>query len=181
MPTYISLLRAINVGGRNPVKMAALRDLHGSLGLAPVQTLIQSGNVVFKAKERNSKRLKQTLEDAIEKAFGHRPEVILRSTGQLRQIIQRNPWPELAKSDPGRLIVMFLSGSPDQAAQQRLDEKHKGPEVIAYSGEELYLHYPAGMGRSKLTNVLIEKQLRTSGTARNWNTVTKLLDMAEAL
>ena len=176
---YISLIRGINVGGHKIIKMAALRALYGSLNLTGAQTLLQSGNVVFESQIEDRLDLSRQIEQGIEKSFGFHAEVILRTAGEWAAVIRRNPFRKEAEIAPAKTAVVFLSGPPSSAAQESLENAHLGREKIHFAGQELYLHYPDGMGRSKLTNVFIEKHLGLSGTTRNWNTVIKLARMAE--
>jgi len=178
MPVCVSLLRAVNVGGRS-IKMDALRAIHESLGLSEVQTLLQSGNVVFATKDNDRARLAKAIEDAIETECGFRSAVMLRDAAALRKIVKENPFPAEAETDPGHLVVMFLAAKPDKGA--RIAAAYSGPEEIRIEGDNAYLTYPNGIGKSKLTNALLEKHLGVAGTARNWNTVTKLLALAESL
>ena len=181
MAAFATLLRGINVGGNKTVPMAALKALFDDLGFSPAKTLLNSGNVVFSVKEKNRAKLAKILEDAVEKQFGFRPAIVVRSASELGKILERNPFPEMAKDDPGHLLVMTLAGKPHADAKARIAKAYSGPEQIAIVGEDVYLTYPNGIGKSKLTNTLLEKQLGAVGTARNWNTLTKLLALTEEL
>ena len=152
---HVALLRGINVGGHKQLAMAELRRICESLGFTNVRTLLNSGNVVFEAPRSEAKRLQSKLE----------ARVILRTPAELERVIARVPFDT---GDPGHLIVMFLESEPRQSLVW------PGPELVHLDGRHLYLYYPNGQGRSKLTNAAIEKQLNVSGTARNWNTVLKL-------
>jgi uncharacterized protein (DUF1697 family) len=181
MAAIISLLRAVNVTGYNKVKMDALRELYESLGLRGAQTYIQSGNVVFKTDAKDLVRLQKRIEDAIEKSCGFRTGVVLRSSADLKDIVRRNPFAKRSGIEPNRLVVSFLTGEPAPESKQKIAQIKVGPEELVLDGRELYVYYPDGMGKSKLTPAVIERALKVSGTARNWNTVTKLLEMAEAV
>jgi uncharacterized protein (DUF1697 family) len=176
----ISLLRGINVGGNNMVRMDALRSMHEALGLADVKTYIQSGNVVFRTKLKDPAAIGRKLEDAIEKSHGFRPAVVIRTAAEMREIVARNPFEGRAGIEPAKLVVSFLTARPDAAAVERLATIKPNPEELRLVDRELYIYYPEGQGRSKLTSAL-EKTFKIPGTARNWNTVMKLLDMAEEL
>ena len=178
MPVYSALLRAVNVGGRN-MNMAELRSLCNSLGFTSTQTLLQSGNLAFTTSISDPAQVAQQLEQAIEAQFGYFSKVFIRSTADLRDILVRNPFPRQASEDPAHLVVMFCAAELDPADIDALKASYSGPEAIQPGGRELYIYYPAGIGRSKLTNVLLEKKLNTAGTARNWNSVSKLLALAE--
>ena len=179
MPVYISLLRGINVGGHKRIKMAELRALYESLGLAGAQTLLQTGNVVFKSDIDDPAQVCKLIEDGIEQQFGFHSQIILRTPDELRGVIERNPLFARSAFDPKKLLVMFLADIPALNAIDDLIEAHTGPESIDIDGREAYLYYPDGMGRSKLSNVLVEKKLGVAGTGRNWNTVTRLNELAE--
>jgi uncharacterized protein (DUF1697 family) len=176
----ISLIRGINVGGHNMVRMEALRGLHESCGLTCVQTYVQSGNVVFQTRLRDLKTIGCRIEDAIEKSHGFRPSVVMRTADELRDVAARNPFAGRKDVPPNKLIVTFLLGEPDAAGAERLRAIKAAPEEFHLSGRELYIYFPEGMGRSKLP-ALIDKAIKIPGTARNWNTVMALLEMAAKL
>jgi len=179
MAVIISMLRGVNVGGHKMVKMDALCALCGSLGLRDTQTYVQSGNVIFQTEGRDLVRLRKRIEDGIEKTFGFHSDVILRTPAELRDVIARNPFASRRGIDPKRLTVTFLTSDPGKEAREKLLAMKAEPEELRIEGRELYIYYPNGMARPKLTWPIIEKTLKTSGTARNWNTVTKLIEMAE--
>jgi len=177
MPVYVALLRGINVGGHKQIKMAALKTLCESIGLSRVRTLLQSGNVVFTSASRDATKLAKTIRGAIEKEFGHTVEIILRDAGAFETAIAKNPFPKEARAEPNRLLVMFLVGEPTKTAKAKLAEIDVVPEKLKLVGDNLYAHYASGIAHSKLAKVPLEKLLGVPGTARNWNTVTKLRDM----
>ncbi len=179
MPVQVAFLRGINVGGNKAVPMARLKALFEALGFAQVKTHLNSGNVVFAATEKDRAKLANAIEDSLEKAFGFRPATILRDAAALKKIMERNPFPKMATDDPSHLVVMLLATKPDKDASKRIAAAHRGVEEIRILGEDAFITYPNGIGKSKLTNALLEKQLGVAGTARNWNTLTKLLAMAE--
>jgi uncharacterized protein (DUF1697 family) len=177
----ISMLRGVNVGSHKRMKMEALRSVCESLGLQNPQTYLQSGNVVFEARERDLASLAGRIENAIEQHFQFRSDVIIRTLPELRSIIKRNPFAARTGIDPSKLVVTFLARDCGKEAQQNLLDIKTDSEEIRVDGRELYIYFPGGMGRSKLSPALIEKKLKTTGTGRNWNTVTNLLAMAEKL
>ena len=179
MTAFVSLFRGINVGGQRKVRMDELKGLHESLGLKDVIPYIQSGSVVFKSDETDVERLRRQIEDSFEKKFGFRAEVIVRTAAELREIIDKNPFQGQQDKAPNWVVVMFLATHPDNTVQQHLLTSYAGPEEIFIIGQELYLYYPNGIGRSKLTNSFIEKKLKTSGTARNWNTILQLQQLTQ--
>jgi uncharacterized protein (DUF1697 family) len=181
MAVVISMLRGVNVGRHNRIKMDALRALYESLGLLDVQTHVQSGNVVFRTEGRDLARLTNRIEKGIERSFGFRPDVIVRTSSELRRVIARNPFATRRGIDPSRLLVTFLASDPGPDARDNIRRIKTDPEELWIDGRELYIYYPNGMARPKLSSALIEKMLKTSGTGRNWNTVRKLLEIAERL
>lgn len=175
MPTLIALIRGINVGGHKKLKMADVKTLCESLGLRDVRTHLQSGNVVFRTTRTDRAKLAKDLEDA----FGVEAKVMLRTADELRSVIAANPMPEEAQRGPSHFIVMFLSDKPAAAAMQSLRDAYSGPERMQLHGAELYIEYGSGMGTSKLSLALIERKLGVAGTARNWNTVMRLSEIAD--
>jgi uncharacterized protein (DUF1697 family) len=170
----IALLRAVNVGGRS-VAMTELRSMLADLGCVNPRTLLQSGNAVFAIKARTSlAALEAKLETEAQRRFGLPIAIMLRTAAEWKAIIARNPFPEAARNDPGHLLLLALKGAPTAAAIRALRDGYQGPETVHVAGREAYLIYPEGVGRSKLTNALIERKLGFAGTARNWNTVLKL-------
>ena len=181
MAVLISMLRGVNLGSHNRIKMEELRALYESMKLEDPRSYVQSGNVIFRTKEKNSLQLAKKIQAGIEKKFGCCPEVILRTAQELRRVIAANPFPEQTKSEPGKVLVTFLAGEPPRDAEANL-EKFKGlPEELHLKGRELYIYFPNGVGKSKLPWPRIYKILNTPGTGRNWNSVTKMLEMAENL
>lgn len=178
MTTYIGLLRAINLAGRNMVSMAALRDMLAQMGFAECQTLLQSGNIVFKSRARTAAQIERSLEAELHKCLAVETDFMLRTSDEWAEVVARNPFPKEAASDPGHLIAMILKNAPTPASVKALQAAIKGREVVRAVGRQAYIVYPDGVGRSKLTVALIEKHLGTRGTGRNWNTVLKLQALA---
>jgi uncharacterized protein (DUF1697 family) len=177
---YIALFRGINVGGHHPVRMDELKRLHESLGMQDVLSYIQSGNIVFRSDEsQDPARLVALIEDAFEKRFGFRSKALLRTGAELSNIIAVRHFESRDNLDPKRLAVMFMAAVPSDLEQEALLQSLSGPEELKFSGTELYIYYPDGMGRSQLSNTVIEKKLKTLGTIRNWNTVLQLQKLAK--
>jgi uncharacterized protein (DUF1697 family) len=181
MPVIVSMLRGVNVGAHNRIKMDTLRALYESLGLRDPQTYVQSGNVIFRTDKRDLGALAKRIEDAIEEAFGFRPAVILRTTSELRDAIARNPFAKRRDIDPSKLLVNFLASDPGAEVRDKVLSLKTDPEELRMDGRELYIYFPNGMARPKMSWAVLERTLRTPGTGRNWNSVTKLLEMAERL
>jgi uncharacterized protein (DUF1697 family) len=174
MARQVALLRAINVAGKNMVAMNDLREMLENLGFQDVQSLLQSGNLVFRSDRRAGAELEKLLETETAERLKINCDYFVRSASEWAEIVPQNPFPREAERDPGHLVVMFLKSAPKATAVKSLQAAIQGPEYLRAKGQQLYLVYPAGIGRSKLTNSLIEKHLGTSGTVRNWNTVLKL-------
>jgi uncharacterized protein (DUF1697 family) len=181
MAVIISMLRGVNVGGHNKIKMEALRALYESLRLRDAQTYVQSGNVIFRTDERDVSRLTKRIEDAIEKKFGFRPDVILRTAAEMREVIARNPFAKRRGIQPGKLLVSFLASDPGEEGREKIRQMKCDPEELRIEGREIYIYFPNGAGHSKLPWAGLGKMLKTAGTGRNWNSVTKMLEMAEKL
>ena len=181
VPVYIGLLRAVNVGGANPVSMDDLRTLLTRMRLEGVQTLLQSGNVVFRTDEPAAASLEHRLEERIARDLRVRTDVFLRTTDEWSSIVRGNPFPEEAASAPGRLIVTTMKRAPSLEQWRALTAAIKGPERMTGVDRAAYIVYPDGTGRSRLTPDVIERHLATRGTSRNWNTVTKLADLSARL
>ena len=175
------MLRGVNVGGHNMIKMDALKALCVSLKLKDPQTYVQSGNVIFSSEEKDQAKLTRRLQDAIEKKFKFRPDVILRTAAEVRDVIKKNPFAKRSGIEPGKLLVNFLVADPGKEAREKALAIKIGPEDLHLIGREAYIYFPNGQGRSKFPWPAIERALGTSGTGRNWNSVTKLLEMAEKL
>ena len=174
MGLYVALLRGINVGGHAKVAMADLRDLLSELGLANPRTLLQTGNLVFEAEGTTPAALERLLEQQAAERLALRTDFLIRTADDVARVLAGNPFPEQAQRDPSHLVVMFLRTAPAPAAVDALRAAVKGRETIHAVGTHAYLTYPDGIGRSRLTNTLVESKLGTRGTARNWNTVLKL-------
>lgn len=179
MTTVISMLRGINVGGHSQVNMDALRKLYESIGMQRPQTYVQSGNVIFKTEERNFIELAERIERAIEKKFGFRPDVILRTASDWNSVVAKNPFAKRKEIHPGKLAVIFFKKASDREACNNLLYSKPDDEEVHISDRELYIYFPKGMGQSKLFASICRKL--NSGTARNWNTVSKLLEIAHKL
>lgn len=172
---HIALLRAVNVAGHNMVSMRELRALFAELGFKDAKSLLQSGNVVFDGGARDAKKLEKLLEDATKKRLGVETDFFVRSAEQWKRIVAALPFKKEAKEDPQRLAAFVLKDAPARGAEAKLGEAIKGREYARVIGACAYIVYPDGFGRSKLTNAVVEKALGVRGTARNWNTVLKLL------
>lgn len=161
--------------------MDALRALYESLGLRNVETYVQSGNVVFTTAARDLPRLAARIEKQIEGSFGFRSDVILRTAAELRDVIARNPFAARSGIEPNRFLINFLAADPGAEVRAKVLEIPCAPEELRMDGREMYIYFPNGMARPTLPMARVERILKIPGTGRNWNTVTKLLEIAERL
>lgn len=178
METYIALLRGINVGGKNMVKMAELKAMLSELGFEDVQILLQSGNVVFRAKKSSREALEKRLREESEKRLGCKAEYFVRTREEWSDLIEKNPFPEMAKEDPSHLLAVLLKSAPSSHEVAEMQKRIKGPEQIRAGSEHFYITYPEGIGTSTVVKTPGWNKMVGVGTGRNWNTVLKLAEMA---
>ncbi len=174
LPSYVALLRAVNLGGSSQVSMSALRELLVQLKCRDVHSLLQSGNLVFRTESIDGAQLERRLEAEVAKDFERPIDIFVRTAPEWRAIVSANPFPGEAQRDPGHLLVTWLKDAPTGAAWRELAAAIVGSERVRGRGREAYIHYPDGVGGSRLTATLIERKLGTRGTSRNWNTVKKI-------
>jgi uncharacterized protein (DUF1697 family) len=154
--------------------MSALLGFLKDLGLDDGKSLLQSGNLVFRSNGKSAAELERLLETEALKRLSLNTDFIVRTGAEWARILDRNPFPEEAKTDPSHLVVVFLKAAPSKSAGEALRQAITGPELIHFDGRQAYIAYPDGIGRSRLTNTLIEAKLGACGTARNWNTIVKI-------
>lgn len=172
--SYVALLRGINVGGNRRIKMDPLKSVFRTIGLTDPVALLQSGNIMFASDEGDIQALTKEIENAVELAFGFRVDVVIRTGREMAELLDSHPFTETQLEDPRMAHVMFFKDHPDPDRYGDLRAAHEGPEEIRLIGHELFIHYPDGSGRSRLTGSAIEKFLGAKGTARNWNTILKI-------
>jgi uncharacterized protein (DUF1697 family) len=177
MTTYVALLRAINVTGKNPIKMDALRSLFSTLDFDDITTYVQSGNVVFTSTSRSASKVADTIARGIVREFGAEVQVLIRTGKELAKIADENPL-RLKSADPSKLHVTFMERAPSTAKVKAIDPSTGAPDEFAVVGREVFLHCQNGYGRTKLNNTFFEKQLGVVATTRNLRTVQKLVDLA---
>lgn len=178
MSRYIALLRGINVGGHNRIPMAELRTLCAELGWKNVATYIQSGNIVFSS-GRNASELEDELQAALMERFGHDIHILVRSREDWSACVDANPFPEASENEP-HLVMLGLSKAPlPRRAAESLQERAAAGERVVQSDGALWLHFPNGSARSKLTPALLDRLAGSPVTTRNWRTVGKLSGMLE--
>jgi uncharacterized protein (DUF1697 family) len=176
MTTCIALIRGINLAGARRMSMADLKAMLVSLKLKEPRTLLQSGNLVFIDPTRTPEQLESLLEKETEKRLGMKSEYFVRTAEEWKEMVAKNPFTDEAKRDPGHLILHVLKGPVTVAQVKTLQGAIAGREVAKHGSRHVYLTYPDGAGSSKLTSVILDRHLGR-GTARNWNTVLKLLAM----
>jgi uncharacterized protein (DUF1697 family) len=178
MTSQIALLRGINVGSHNRIPMADLRELLAGLGYGDVRTLLQSGNVVLGSEDAPD-HLARKLERAIARKFGVNTQIIVRTREELAAVVALDPLRDVADRDK-LYQVSFLSAELDPEVVQRIAAVDVAPERFVHVGREIYAWHPNGIQRSPLARLLSDKRLGVTATARNWNTVVKLLELAGA-
>jgi uncharacterized protein (DUF1697 family) len=177
MTRHIALLRGINVGGHNKVPMADLRRVLEQAGFADVKTYVQSGNVALTAAEPSPAKVGHQVEKAIEQAFGFDVAVVVRSRDEIAALVADDPLGDVA-TNPTYRIVVFLADRLDRGRLADIDADAFAPEAFALRDYEIVMWAPNGQRDSKLVKTLTEKRTGVVGTARNWRTVEKLLDLA---
>lgn len=179
MPTFIAMLRGINVSGHKSVKMERLRATFEALSFGNVRTYVQSGNVVFEGKGAPA-AIAAKIAVRIEKDFGFVVPVTVLTAEAIERVVAENPFLKEKGSDTTKLHVTFLSGPPAADGLKKLSALPAGPDRFSCrpASTSVYLHCPEGYGNTKLSNVAIEKALALGATTRNWKTVTTLLRMA---
>jgi len=173
---HVSLLRGINVGGHNLVPMARLRSIYETLGCADVTTYLQSGNVVFGHAD-DPAAVAAGAEAAIRDALGLEIRVLGRTHRQMARIVAADPFPG---AEPSRRLVLFLSAAPNVGIARELGRVTVGADAAILIGEEFHLHCPDGIADTKLTRILADRRLGVAATARNWRTVTRLMELSGA-
>jgi uncharacterized protein (DUF1697 family) len=174
---WVALLRGINVGGKNTLSMGTLRELLAGIGAGDVRTYLQSGNAVFTHEEADPLRLAADLEQRITEECGLTIACLVRTGADLRRVMESNPFP-MEGVNPSRFMVTFLSGPvpPDKLAA--IDAAACAPDEFRPGKREIYAHFPNGVRNSKLAPLLTDRRLGLTASARNWNTVTKLVALS---
>jgi len=177
MGRMVALLRAVNVGGRK-LPMAELRSLCGELGWRDVATYIQSGNVVFSA-DGMAEAIETQLEDAIARQYGFAAPVMVRTAAQWASYPPGNPFPQAAKDEPNRLMLLLSKRPPARDAEDLIQARATEGEIVKRAGDVLWIHFPDGAGASKLSPAAIDRAIGSAATSRNHRTVVKLKEMLE--
>lgn len=175
-PRRVGLLRAVNLGSHNSVRMADLRAFLADLGLESPRTLLQSGNVVFGSR-KSPAALESLLEAEARARLSLDTPFMVRTEDEWHALVDRNPFPSEAARAPGHLLAVLLKHTVGAVDVRKLTQTiavQGGRERVQADGRHVYLVYPDGIGRSKCTTATIERALGARGTARNWNTVLKI-------
>ncbi|WP_329137508.1 DUF1697 domain-containing protein [Streptomyces sp. NBC_01476] len=176
--SYAALLRGINVGGKNKVPMQTLREIVAQIGGSRVRTHLQSGNAVFVHEQRDPLRVAADLREALLAELGLTIAVLVRDHADLRRVVDANPF-AMGGVNGSRFMVVFLSGPAPADRLALIDAAAYAPDAFAAGEREIYAHFPDGMRDSKLAALFTDRKLGLTASARNWNTVTKLLAMSE--
>jgi uncharacterized protein (DUF1697 family) len=182
MPVYVSFLRGVNMTGHNSMKMAELSALYNDLGFSDVTTIIQSGNVIFGAGEEfKVLEISVCIEKAIRERFSFDIPVMIRTPDELKILYSANPFLSENNFDPSKNAVIFLyeKATGDQIA--KIINIDYPPDKFKVEGKEIFIYCPNGFGKTKLYTNFFEKKMRVTGTARNWNTVLTIMDIAHNL
>jgi uncharacterized protein (DUF1697 family) len=173
---YVALLRGINVGGKAKVPMQTLRDLLASIGGTEVRTHLQSGNAVFTHEGRDPQRLADALQQALADELGLTITCLVRTAVDLRRVVEANPF-DMTGVNGSRFLVIFLAGPVPLDRLAAIDQAAHAPDELRAGEREIYATFPDSIRDSKLAARLTDRGLGVTATNRNWNTVTKLLEL----
>ena len=177
MTKHISILRGINVGGHRKILMADLKALYTKLGYKNIVSYIQSGNVIFEAKEKNQTKIEEKIYNAIKKNYGFEVPVVVRSAEEIAQIISNNPFTK--KSEEESLHLTFLKEIPKEENLEKIKTFDYAPDKFKIVGKDVFIHCIGKYNKTKLANNFFEKILKVGATTRNWKTVNKLLELSK--
>ncbi len=181
MTIFISILRGINVGGHNTVKMDALRKLLTDLGFINVQTYIQSGNIIYQSKRLTTGKINEIIENSIKQKFGFDVPVITLTLEELIKISESNPFTKDKTKDASFFHVTFLSDKSKSEDVNKIKENDFKPDEFKEMDKAIYLYCPNGYGKTKLSNSFFEKKLNVSATTRNWKITNELISIAKGM
>lgn len=179
MPTYITILRGINVSGHNIIPMKELKALMERLGFENIATYIQSGNIVFNSPEKNEDKLITKIHNAIKTKFGFDVPVIARTAKEFKAALNNNPFFKEKDIDTEKLHITFLASEPTKENTDKANTYNYEPDRFIISGREVYVYCPNGYGNTKINNTFFENKLKVTATTRNLKTVKELVKMAE--
>jgi uncharacterized protein (DUF1697 family) len=176
---YIALLRGINVSGNNVIKMADLIKSFEKINFRNIKTYVQSGNVIFDYELIETAKLENKIEENISQTFGLSVKTIVRTSDELMEIINNNPFTKEQNVEFDKLHITLLSEEPEPTLVSALNINKEKNEIFKVISREVYLYCPNGYARTKLNNTMFEKKLNTSATTRNWKTIIKLLEISK--
>ncbi|MGK0388828.1 MAG: hypothetical protein ACI94Y_001560 [Maribacter sp.] len=179
MNQYISLLRGINVSGKNKIKMAELRAMYKKLDFHAVESYIQSGNVKFESSEENTQILAIIITEAIKKEFGYDVNILVVDSHQIHQIASNNPFLQDRHEDIKFLHVTLIKQLPNDELVKTIKDVQPKDDEFIIRRNTIYVFTPGGYGKTKLSNAFFERKLKVSATTRNWKTILKLKSMLE--
>ena len=178
MNTFIALLRGINVSGKNKIKMTELKQLFLDIGFREITTYIQSGNVIFSSEEIDTSKIENKLVTEVKNIFGHSIKVLVLKKEELETAFKSNPFINGTDYDFKKTCATFLNKTPSEEGIEKVRALAAKDELLIFKNKTVYIYCPDGFGRTKLSNSNIENKLKVSATSRNWNTVTKLVELS---
>jgi uncharacterized protein (DUF1697 family) len=180
MQIFISFLRGVNMTGHNSIKMTDLTALYRNIGLNDAKTYIQSGNVIFSNTENiPPSALSVNIEHAILERFNFIIPVMIRTDQELKDLFSLNPFLGETNFDPSKMAVIFLHDEPSEAQIQEIANIDYPPDKFIIIGMEIFIYCPNGFGKTKLYTNFFEKKFNIAGTARNWKTITTIINITE--
>ncbi len=180
MVTYISFLRGVNMTGHNSIRMTDLASLFSNLGYISPETYIQSGNVIFGCDHDNDQsQTASRVEQAIYENFGYTVPAMIRSVAEMKNIMTENPYLGEPGFDPAKIAVIFLHEKPSANQIDKVAGVDYPPDKFSVMGKEIYTFCPNGFGRTKIYTNFFENRMKVTGTARNWKTITTIMQLSE--
>ena len=180
MQTFITFLRGVNMTGHNSIRMNDLSALYKDMGFNDAETYIQSGNVIFSSSGQEPiNQISQKIEMAIFKRFNYKVPLMVRTIAEVKALDSCNPFLSMENFDPSKMAVMFLHEECSMVQLQKAEHIDYPPDKFKISGSEIFIYCPNGFGKTKLYTNFFEKKMGVTGTARNWNTITTILNIAE--
>ncbi|MFN8155986.1 MAG: DUF1697 domain-containing protein [Candidatus Nanopelagicales bacterium] len=180
MPTWVCLLRAVNLGSHNKVSMPVLREALTDAGYADVRTYVQSGNVVVRTPTRSARKVAESVRAVVAERFDVDTPVVVRTADELAEVLDWNPFPEQAAAHPQKVYVVHLDTEPDPALVEALLAQDWDPDKVVVRGRDVVVTYGEGLHGSRLERSAAMRRITSGGTARNWRTLQACLDLARS-
>ncbi|MFZ4740929.1 MAG: DUF1697 domain-containing protein [Bacteroidales bacterium] len=182
MKTYISMLRGINVSGKNLIKMDTLQEMFKNLGYKNIKTFIQSGNVIFQSEEEDISALTSKISLTIQEVFSLNIPVLVKEKSELADIYTENPFlKDTADKNDENQYICLLSNVVDSQLIEKIDVSKYLPDAFCLKEDVIYIYCQNGYGQTKLNNNFFENKLKVSATTRNLKTIKTLINMCESL